>query len=704
MKPMLILALVLLPSVLFAASQKVDVRSMPRVVFTGDSQTCGRVGAWDYAQMLSWEQPVHVINTAVGGTNTTHLLNELKGGTVEVKAGEYEVRGEKVGWGAGPYPGQTIRLGAHSYTIDRIEVRDYRAREVSVWLTEPAREDFSGTDHAIEPGWRVRIAEREPDFACFMYSVNDTGHTSEQFIANIRELVEGTRSLGAQPVLLSGVPLMVADLGGSHPGDNVKVDVRADDLLACSAQFDVPYADIFHSLMLLDEQCTATWVDTVHPTSDGSTLMLVAMRRIFDHLGLSGNPYYVRGYRAAELCAPDQQDALTPISTSQPDYNIEGRPDDNHFDLASIHARDEYELIAEADGDALVSDRPVLLRFGVGHPSVLEAIEVSVVLTTPATLSGYDWRAGEWRKLAQGKGELSATVTEDALDALVHRRCLWLAVHGTKSIGLDYAGLTLQGEPKPWAPREHAGTMVWPEPGSLTWDEDADSLVANGNLMAADDGVPAGWEMLGDDATYVRGGVLAEGLGELKVEGRSGVLVCPTGELAAARPLDVLDVMDGSEDEPGRYLVRSVTEDGTALLRRRPAESATGLAFKLLRSSGCLAVPGGCAIGCRGESYWQSVVRGLQPGEYRLGFYFRAYDPPAMKAKGGPGQATRVDVALDGADDALASTGPLVTAFHWQRGWLEFSVAEAGDLLFQPRAEGETTVEFTGFSLERRQR
>lgn len=704
MKPLLILALVLLPSLLFAASQKVDVRSMPRVVFTGDSQTCGRVGAWDYPQMLSWEQPVHVINTAVGGTNTTHLLNELSGGTAEVKAGAYEVLGHNVGWGAGPYPGQTIRLGAESYIIDRIEVRDYRAREVSLWLTEPAREDFSGTDHAIEPGWRVRIAERRPDFACFMYSVNDTGHTSEQFTANIREIVERTRALGAAPILLSGVPLMVADLGGSHPGDNVRVDVRANDLLACSTELGVPYGDIFHSLMLLDEQCTATWVDTVHPTTDGSTLVLVALRRIFDHLGLSDNPYYVRGYRAASLGAPDDLDALTPISTGQPDYNIEGRPDDNHFDLAAIHARDEYELIAEADGDAMVSDRPVLLRFGVGHPSVLQSIEVGAVLTAPAGVSAFDWRTREWCRLARGKGELSATVTEGDFGALVHRRCLWLAVHGAKSIGLDYAGLTLQGEPRPWAPRKHAGAMLWPEPGELVWSEDAQGLISNGDLVAAEDGIPAGWEMIGGDATYIRGGVLAEGAGELTVDEGSGTFICPTGELAAARPLDMLEVMDGCDDEPGRYLIRSVSEDGLAArLRRRPAEPAAGLPFKLIRSSGCPAVPGGCAIECRGDSHWQSAVRGLEPGEYRLGFYFRAYDPPAMKAKGGPGRAARVDVALEGAE-APVSTGPLVTAWHWQRGWLDFTVPETGDVLLQPRAEGDRAVEFTGFSLQRRRR
>lgn len=234
MKLLFVLALTMLPCLLFAATVRVDVRSMPRVVFTGDSQTCGRVGAWDYPQMLSWEQPIHVLNTAVGGTNTMHLLDELSGGAASVKAGEQQVYGEGVGWGSGPYPGQTIRLGAESYTIDRIEVHNHKTREVSVWITEPARADFSGTDFAVEPGWRVRIEERRPDVVCFMYSVNDTGHSPEKFTGNIREMVERTRALGAQPVLLSGVPLMVADLGGSHPGNNVKVDMRARDLLACA--------------------------------------------------------------------------------------------------------------------------------------------------------------------------------------------------------------------------------------------------------------------------------------------------------------------------------------------------------------------------------------------------------------------------------------------------------------------------------------
>ena len=701
MKPLLVVALVMLPSLLLAASLKVDVSSMPRVVFTGDSQTCGRVGAWDYPQMLSWEQPVHVINTAVGGTNTTHLLRELTGGTAEVTAGEREVRGLGVGWGSGPYPGQSIRLGAESYTIDRIEVHDHRTREVSIWITEPAREDFSGTDHAVEPGWDVRIAQRRPDFACFMYSVNDTGHSSEQFTANIREIVERTRALGAEPVLLSGVPLMVADLGGSHPGNNVKVAVRANDLLACSAELDVPYADIFSSLMLLDQHCTATWVDTVHPTSDGSTLMLVALREIFDHLGLSGNPYFVRGYRAPELCPPDRHEALTPISTSQPDHNIAGKLDDNNFDLAAIHARDEYALIAEADGDPLASESPLLLRFGVGDPALLQSIALRVVLAAPATVSVFDWHSRQWREVAEGHGELAATVAAEEMASLVSERSLWLGLQGPAGVSLDYAGLTLEGEPQPWEPRKNAGAMLWPEPGSLDWHEDAADLIANGSLSALEGELPAGWQMQGADAAYIRGGVVAEGLGELKLEGGVGAFACPTGELVAARPLDLLEVMDGSEDEPGRYLIRSVSEDGSVRLRRRPETPAANLPFKLLRTSGCPAVPGDCAIACRGESHWQTTVPDLQPGDYRLGFYYRAYDPPAMKAKGGPGLAARVDVAHGSATEP-ASTGPLMTAWHWQRAWLDFSVPEAGDLLVLPRAEGDTTVEFTGFSLHRR--
>ena len=60
-----------------AGQLKVDVNVMPRIIFTGDSQTCGCVGAMDYAQMLAREIPLRVFNRAVGGSNTSHLLGEF---------------------------------------------------------------------------------------------------------------------------------------------------------------------------------------------------------------------------------------------------------------------------------------------------------------------------------------------------------------------------------------------------------------------------------------------------------------------------------------------------------------------------------------------------------------------------------------------------------------------------------------------------
>ena len=125
-----------------AKQVRVDVNAMPRVVFTGDSQTCGRVGAMDYPQMLSWEMPARVINTAVGGTNTTQLLHEMTGGIASVIRGERAIRGTNVPWHAGPYPGQYVRVGKHEYIIDRIEAVDYAQRASNLWITEPAKEDF----------------------------------------------------------------------------------------------------------------------------------------------------------------------------------------------------------------------------------------------------------------------------------------------------------------------------------------------------------------------------------------------------------------------------------------------------------------------------------------------------------------------------------------------------------------------------------
>lgn len=680
-----------------ATSLRVDVSSMPRILFTGDSQTCGRVGAWDYPQMLSWGLPIRVLNTAVGGTNVRHLLEETSGGTAEVKRGEREVRGTKVPWHAGPYPGQTIRLGTQQYTIDRIVVRSYKDSASSIWLTEPAREDFSGTDYAIEPGWRVRVRERRPDYACFMYSVNDTGWRPEQFRAHVREMARrvgempGRYGAPCRPVFLSGFPLMSKDRGGSHPGANAQVAVRAEDLRDVCAEEGIPFGDVFSYLMTMDAQSTSVWVDTVHPTTDGSLPALLALREILAGLGVLANPYYVRGFRweGDNATAPDTG-ARTPFSTSQPDYAADGKDNEALFDLAAIDARDEYGRLEQADGRFVESEKALLLQMGIGDPALVEAAAVELVTGTPVRSSVFDWTAGRWGEL--GDGRLDRTRVADCC----RDGSLWVLLQPADGpVKLDYVAVVLEGAMQPFAPRPRPDATVWPEPELLTYPGQDGNLLPNGDLTAATDG-PTGWEGHGEEAVYVRAGVVAEGTGAFVLDRRVDLFRAPGQRFTTtARPLDMLQVSGGGEDASGDFLVSQVVDDETLRVRRFPAESADGLSFELLRSSGCAPVPGGCALQCAGESCWEATATGLPAGDYRLSVFYRAYAPGQMSARYCPGQAARLTVAHGGS----AMEQDLETSFAWRRHSTMLRGTEPCDVTVRLQACGEVAVQFTGVSL-----
>ena len=682
---------------MLASTIRVDVNAMPTVVFTGDSQTCGRVRAIDYAQMLSWELPIRVINTAVGGTSTRQLLSDTTRGTAHAKKGEKVVKGTKVGWHAGPYPGQRIRLAAHEYVIDRIEVESYKKRLVNIWITEPAKEDFDGKDHTIEAGWRVRVAERKPDYVCFMYSVNDTGWTSARFRTQLEDMVQRTRALGAQPIFLSGVPLMDAAKGGSHPGNNQRVTVRANDLAAFCSEKRIPFGDVFRTMMMLDEQCTGTWVDTVHPTTDGSIAALSALRTIFRGLGVAANPYYVRGYRPpGKLVAPGRD--LVPITTSQPDYNAQNRPDDNHFDLAAIHVRDEYGLIAADDGDVIKSETPVVLEFGIGDAKDIAAARAELVLASEAKVSWFDHERAAWQPLASGKGSVSAVVPAAAL--ATGKTALWLAVDREGSVALDYAAVVLEGRLSPYKPRPVDTPIVWPPADYLTWQADG-SLIPNGSLAQADGDAPAHWQKRGDQAMYIRTGIVAQGVGEFAKRRRVDLFRSPGQRFTeTVRALDVLTISKGPKAARGRFIVAGVMDDETLRVRRYPKEEMAGLAFEVTRPSGCAVVPGACMLQCRGQSRWQTVVPHLGAGRYRLGFFYRAYDPARMNGRNTPGKAATVAI-LVGTAGRPAAQSDLVASYQWQRAWLSFDAAGAARASIVVRAKTDTPVEYTGFTLHK---
>ncbi|PJB76018.1 MAG: hypothetical protein CO095_03045 [Armatimonadetes bacterium CG_4_9_14_3_um_filter_58_7] len=684
-----------------AKQVRVDVNAMPRVVFTGDSQTCGRVGAMDYPQMLSWEMPARVINTAVGGTNTTQLLHEMTGGIASVIRGERAIRGTNVPWHAGPYPGQYVRVGKHEYIIDRIEAVDYAQRASNLWITEPAKEDFEGTDYAIEAGWRVRIAEQRPDYACFMYSVNDSGKTSEQFVADLEEILRRTRDIGAQPLFLSGVPYMDSNKGGSHPGGNQRVAVRAFDLAKFCARYWLPFGDVFSVLMALDETSTSVWRDTVHPTTDGSITAIKALRHLFRDLGVLDNPYYVRGYRASQrLRTPGT--VMSPLSTSQPDYNAKNEPRENEFDLAAIRVRDEYALIDAADGNMLHADTPLVLQFGVGSPAQLSAAQMELVVGNPTRVSIFDWGKKKWRKVADGSGRLSLSLSSDSLRQADHAGALWVALTGGREgVALDYAAVVLEGNLKAFRSRAAEQPVAWPDPRDLRWPVDGENLIANGDFSLAEGGCPAHWQRRNRNAVYLPAGVVVAGTGDFVEEKRVHQFrTSGKRPMSGVRPLDMLRIADGPEDARGSFLIAEVIDQQAVRVRRFPQQPHAALGFEIVRSSGCGVVPSGCLVECRKGSGWQTTVSDVQPGRYVLGFFYRAFDPMKMDAEHAPGRIVTVNVRMEG-NQQLLNAKSLVTSFQWQRAWVHFDVPEVGTPRLRLTGNSATPVQFTGVSLQR---
>lgn len=680
-----------------AATIRVDVNSMPRIVFTGDSQTCGRVGALDYAQMLSWEVPLRVFNTAVGGTSITHLLQEKTGGTATLKAGEKVAHGEKVGWGSGPYPGQKIRFGqaggthAQEYVVDRIEMLDYKAALYNIYLTEPAREDFAGTDFSVEPGWRVRIAETKPQYAVFMYSVNDPSWTSEQFKGYLAEITRRCRESNITPIFLSGFPYMDAESGGSHPGTNTNVLKRPQDMLEFCQAERLAFGDVFRTLMQLDEQRISVWVDTVHPTTDGSLPAMQAMRYILKQLGALNGPY-MRGYRASGP-APDMAN-LTPITTSQPDYNARNEPKDNEFDLESIRIRDEYGLLANADGQCLTSDQPVLLEFGRLPAGMLEQAVIELVSPEQAVVSYFDPEKKAWVKLCEGSGKLRGEVPAK----LAQTGLLRVAVQGSP-VKVDYAGLELKGDFPPPPPAAATDQFIlWPEPGQYAWPTGG-NLIANGDLTKAAIGTPDCWVRRGN-AAYQPAATIAEGTGDFREERLDQFQAAGQAFNSSVRPLDMVVIERGPEGATGNFLIQSIIDDETLDFRRFAKTPTNGLAFTVQRKSGLPAVPGGCLIETASGGAWETRLQ-LAPGTYDLTFYHRVFDPTAMTARSRPDRVAKVEV-VDAKGKVLHTAVPRECSYSWQQDSLSFDLPKAQAVVVRATTESPVKVQYTGFALLKR--
>jgi hypothetical protein len=681
-----------------AAQLKVDVNVMPRIVFTGDSQTVGCVGAMDYAQMLSWEIPLRVFNRSVGGSNTTHLLSEFGGGTVTVKAGEKVVHGEGVGWWAGPYIGQKVRIGTQEYIVDSIEPLDYVKRLGNLHLTEPAREDYSGTDYKFEPGWRVRIADVRPQYACFMYTVNDAGRKPEDFKAQLAEITKRCREAGIQPLFLSGVPFMDAVSGGSHAGAVTYTAQRARDLEEFCQENKLPFGDVYRTLDLLDPQRTSVWADTIHPTNDGSIIAVHALRYLLKEMGALDNPYYVRGYRAPEAKLPHPQEAgLQPIATAQPRRDKNNRLAQEGHNLEAQRIRDEYGLIAEQDGQVLESKTPLVFRFGVGDPAKLQSAEAEIVLAAAGEVVVYSRSRKTWLPLVHGQGKLTAALPTPLADIALNSE-IHLAVRGEQP-AVDYVALNVTGDITPWQPPQSDRAIIWPTPGQFEWSQEG-NLFPNGALTEAVGDKPAGWMRDGEGAVYLPAGVIATGTGHFP-EPNGDKFRCAGAKFTqTVRPLDML-VIKAEVERGGNFLVEKVVDDETLDLRRSPKTALGDVAFEVTRRSGLRAVPEGCCIEVKEGSDWFTQLP-LPKGRYRLGFFYRRYNPAGMNAHAFPSKGVVV-VFEEGTFTSGRWMGQdLEASYVWLRGWVDYEKKRDGELVIGVTGQGPETMQYTGFSLERR--
>ena len=163
----------------------ITIKSMPTVLFTGDSMSCGRNGAIDFPQLLSRRLPVRIINTAVGGSTSDALVKPMRSKKVRIRQGDTILYVEGGRWGCGPYPGMSVCVNGQSNVIDFI---DERRSKKELHLCKPALEDYEGDDCEIEPGWDIRVARYHPDVVCllFLNDGNITGKMHKNWVEMLR--------------------------------------------------------------------------------------------------------------------------------------------------------------------------------------------------------------------------------------------------------------------------------------------------------------------------------------------------------------------------------------------------------------------------------------------------------------------------------------------------------------------------------------
>ncbi len=647
----------------------ITTASMPTVVFTGDSQSCGRGLAIDFPQLVSHALPARVFNTAVGGSNSDALLHPMTGGTARATAGSDVIDGQGVKWGAGPFPGQTVVIAGERYTIDHVDEFP-KEKRVELHLTEPAHVDYEGTDHQVEPGWDVRVARYQPDVVCWMF-IND-GDMSSAKQENWRKMIRRTRELGAVPVLMSPVPVDGVEEGGVHPSNNGAKEAAAGVAAELARAQRCWFIDVYRLYRALDPTLRGVARDGIHPDTDGVTLVVNALHQIFEQMGLHGARPFIKGWvvEGEDASLPQLLDGgARPLRIAQPDHPDAETQDEAGFTLEALRRNDEYGLIEAADGESLAIGRGLVFR--VGLPADHDPAKVVLRWNATESATARVWLPGEaaWHPLpaVDADGWEAAAIPPEAVeDGLLH-----------VGIGEGSAGAALDGlavdvvfdaavadAAAAWQPSD-----VKPSAYSLASDHNrAGNLVSNPAFSKGKPEDAQHWVLGGDAAVNCPWKAPLKAV-SFTDEKDKQLVVLAGGE--AARPFDWIQVPHSTKGNGGLFRIRSVADDGTVHVRRRRKAVEFGMRGTLHHDDGCGFVAGGCNVEVRGEGIAQAEIA-LPDGEpqLHLSLFHRVYDPEALGSRDVPGREARVTVTFR---DAAGSVGEpwvsdeLVGSYQWQK-------------------------------------
>ena len=671
----------------------ITVDSMVKILFTGDSQSCGRNLAIDFPQLISRLVPARVINTAVGGSNSDALLKPMTGGRVRIKKGENVLYGENVHWGMGPYPGVKVTVNGETYTMDHVVEHPKLVSELH--LCEPARADYAGTDCAVEPCWEVRVARYKPDVVVLMY-IND-GEMPAAKQANWREMIRRIREMGAVPVLMRPVPVDDSAHGGNHPGTNQRYAKNAETVREIARQERCWFVDVFHLYQALDPPFRMVIHDGCHPDTDGQTCIVNGLMWVFKQMGLLDARPFIKGWALTAPPGPLPEmlkSGVRPFRTSQPDHPDPDHQSEAGFTLEAIRRNDEYGLIAAKDGAGVPVGQGLLFRCGVSRD--FNGGPVTLRLAETGGCAVQVWLPPEARWLSlppQIKdGWACANIPANAIENGVFH----LLLTGNSGAMLDAVALGAADAAPAKDFKTSAGDMEY-----VLESDDAlsDNALLNSDLLRGERERAERWTLSG--AARVNR-PFREALDRVSFADAKDLRVMEFAPSAPARPGDVIEVSGSAKGNDGPYRILDAAGNGRWLSRKRAKSAESGLRGVLLHNDGCGLVPGDCGIEVSGDGV-ASQRASLPDGalDLRASFFYRVYDPKSIGTRDAPESCAQAKITFFDCDGRPVGTpwtiSDLPCSYQWQKAEAEHAVPDrAMAFELSVKSASAKPVQYTG--------